>query len=160
MKAGSARTPGHGVIAFEPIGHVESTVLDADVSARRRHLVCDIVIDERWAEALDGIEAYSHLIVVFWMHKVDPGARVLRAHPRGRADLPEVGVLAARGRNHPNPVGLAVVELLGREGRRLRVRRLDAYDGTPIIDIKPYDPYDVVESPRVPAWWGPRVGAG
>jgi tRNA-Thr(GGU) m(6)t(6)A37 methyltransferase TsaA len=138
---------------MEPIGHVATATPDADVARTRRTIESDIVIDARWEDALDGIEDYSHLIVLFWMHRRAAGSQPLRARPRGRGDLPETGVLAARGRNHPNAIGLAVVELIERAGRRLRVRRLDAYDGSPVIDIKPYDPYDVVADPRVPAWW-------
>jgi tRNA-methyltransferase O len=68
---------------------------------------------------------------------------VPKVRPRERTDLPLIGVLATRGRQCPNPIGLAVVELLERRDARLRVRRLDAYAGTPVIDIKPYDSYDV-----------------
>jgi tRNA (adenine37-N6)-methyltransferase len=85
---------------------------------------------------------------------------VLRVHPRGDETLPLTGVFAARGRNHPNPIGLAVVELLERDGPHLTVKRLDAYDGTPILDIKPYDHYDVFTEIEVPAWFRERAMAG
>ena len=79
------------------------------------------------------------------------------AHPRGDTTRPAQGVFAARGRNHPNSLGLAVVELLTVAGATLTVRKLDAFDGTPLLDIKPYDSYDVVAEPRVPAWWRSRA---
>jgi tRNA (Thr-GGU) A37 N-methylase len=78
---------------------------------------------------------------------------IVRWSTRGHEDLPLTGVLSTRGRDRPNPIGLAVVEWLGRTGHCLQVRRLDAYDGTPVIDIKPYDPYDVFTDLRVPDWW-------
>jgi tRNA-Thr(GGU) m(6)t(6)A37 methyltransferase TsaA len=141
-------------IQLEAIGHVRHPVPDEDVARRRRDLVSEIVILERFAPALEGIEAWSHLFVLFWMHKVAAaGPAALRARPRGRAELPELGVLAARGRQRPNPVGLAVAELLERHGNILVVRRLDAFDGTPVIDLKPYDSYDVVNELRTPVWW-------
>ena len=87
------------------------------------------------------------------MHRVNIQEYRAKIHPRGRKELPLTGVLATRGRNHPNPLGLAVVELLERNANRLKVRRLDAFNGTPIIDIKPYDPYDVFPDIRVPDWW-------
>lgn len=141
-------------IEIEPIGYVRHQVAEADVPRRRRELVSEIEILERYVPALDGIEDWSHLFVLFWMHKLEVGHRsILRARPRGRADLPELGVLASRGRQRPNPVGLAVVELLEHRGNVLSVRRLDAFDGTPVIDLKPYDNYDVVQDLRMPAWW-------
>ncbi|MGE0485388.1 MAG: tRNA (N6-threonylcarbamoyladenosine(37)-N6)-methyltransferase TrmO [Gammaproteobacteria bacterium] len=141
---------------FQPIGHVRTDVADADVPRRRRDIVSTIEVLPRFAEALLGIEAYSHLFVLFWMDRAAPSA-ALTCHPRGNPEIPLTGVLAARGRNHPNPIGLAVVELLEVHGNRLRVRCLDAYDGTPVIDLKPYDDYDRVETPRVPAWFSARA---
>lgn len=148
-------------ITLAAIGHVEHDVSDADVSARRRDLVCDIVLEPQYASGLDGIADYSHLIVLFWMDRAQRSGAAPRVRPRGRDDLPPVGVFASRGRDHPNAIGLAVVELIEHAGARLRVRRLDAYAGTPVLDIKPFDRYDLPHELRVPAWWDkmtvPRV---
>lgn len=138
------------------IAHARTAVADADVARSRRGIESDLVVLPRWVAALDGIDDYSQLIVLFWMDRAPPMAE-LRTHPRGDPTLPLTGVLASRGRAHPNPIGLAVVDLLYRRGNVLRVRRLDAYDGTPIIDIKPYDHYDVFPDPRVPAWFRARL---
>jgi tRNA-Thr(GGU) m(6)t(6)A37 methyltransferase TsaA len=140
-------------IALEPIGHVRHAVAETDIARQRADLVSEIVIEECYREALSGIEGYSHLFVLFWLHKHDPARYQSLVHPRGREDLPLTGVLATRGRDRPNPIGLAVVELLALTAEGVRVRRLDAYDGTPVIDIKPYDPYDVFTEIRVPDWW-------
>ena len=91
--------------------------------------------------------------ILFWMDQLAGKPFRLSTHPRRRADLPEVGVFSARGRERPNPIGLAVVELLKRDNNVLTVKALDAYDGSPVLDIKPYDPYDAVGELRVPAWW-------
>ena len=119
----------------------------------RRDIIAEIVVREDLVAALTGIEEWSHLIVLFWMDGIAGKPRQLISRARHRADLPEVGVFCARGRKRPNPIGLAVVELLKRNENVLTVKALDAYDGSPIIDIKPYDHYDVVAELRVPAWW-------
>lgn len=142
-------------ISLHPIGYVESSIADADVARQRREMIVDIVIEPAYIEALTGLNEYSHLIVLFWMDQFEPSGEYL-VHPRGDETLPLTGVLAARGRNHPNPLGLAVVELLGMQSNRLQVKKLDAYNRTPIVDIKPYDHYDVHNDIRVPAWFHAR----
>ncbi|MCA1321645.1 tRNA (N6-threonylcarbamoyladenosine(37)-N6)-methyltransferase TrmO [Bacillus tianshenii] len=98
-----------------------------------------IILDDAFPiDALDGIEEFSHLEVLFHFHKVDeekiiPGAR----HPRNDERLPKVGIFAQRGKNRPNRIGLTTVKLLKREGRILVVAGMDCIDGTPVIDIKP-----------------------
>lgn len=146
-------------IRLDPIGTVSCDVPDDEIGRRRRTLESTIVIEDRFRDALLGIEQYSHLIVLFWMHRVS-GPVSMQVHPRGDSALPVTGVLASRGRGHPNPVGLAVVELVAVDGCRLQVRRLDAYDGTPVIDIKPYDHYDSYTDIRVPSWLQARQSGG
>lgn len=90
------------------------------------------------AEALDGLDAFSHAEILFFFDQVDPariesGAR----HPRNNRDWPAVGIFAQRGKNRPNRIGSTICRILGREGRVLRVAELDAVDGTPVLDIKP-----------------------
>ncbi|MDP6184721.1 MAG: tRNA (N6-threonylcarbamoyladenosine(37)-N6)-methyltransferase TrmO [Gammaproteobacteria bacterium] len=143
-------------IQMRPIGVVETSVADEDVARQRRRLVSDIIIFDEYAAGLEGITEYSHIIVLFWMHRAQPPSELL-VYPRGDRSLPLTGVLASRGRGHPNPIGLAVAELLERNETRLHVRKLDAYDGTPIIDIKPYDHYDAHTELRVPGWFEERA---
>ncbi len=102
-------------------------------------IVSEIVVDPRWEEALDGIEEFSHVTVLFWLHQVE-GERgtSVKVHPQGRQDLPEVGIFATRTPRRPNPIGLTTVKLLGRQGNVLLVLGLDALDGTPLLDLKPY----------------------
>lgn len=111
----------------------------------------DIVLHQRWARALDGLEGFSHLVVLFWLDRARPPAR-LRIHPRGLADLPEVGLLATRTPHRPNPIGMTVVRLLSRRGAVLRVEGLDAWEGTPVLDLKPYTRKDAVGKSRMPGW--------
>jgi tRNA-Thr(GGU) m(6)t(6)A37 methyltransferase TsaA len=77
----------------------------------------------------------------------------MKVHPRGRRDLPLLGVFATRTNLRPNPIGLTLVELVKVEGNILKVRGLDAYDGTPVLDVKPFDFWDMAKDAKVPAWW-------
>ena len=141
-------------IRFRPIGRVRCDFSEEQIKTKRSSIVSEIIIDPKYATALDSVESYSHLFVIFYMHKVPlRETRASKVHPRGRTDMEKVGVFATRSRNRPNPIGLAVVELLERRGNSLRVRALDALDGTPVLDIKPYDPIDVQKNVRVPKWW-------
>ncbi len=115
--------------------------------------VSEIVIDNSLSEALDGLEGFSHIIVLYWMHRVAEDEMPLKIHPRDRQEAPLVGLFATRTPNRPNPIGKATVRLLKRQGSILKVMGLDAIDGTPVIDIKPYLPgYDSVIDARVPQW--------
>jgi len=137
--------------ALSAIGVVETDVPDADIPRRRRDIVSDIVLRPELVEGLQGLEQYSHLFVIFLMHR-SPPLESLRVHPGHDSRNPPVGTFAMRTRNRPNPLGLAVVDLLRIEGNRLTVRRLDAFAGTPVLDLKPYDHYDVFTGIRVPEW--------
>lgn len=135
-------------------------------AAAKRSVVSKIRIDEAFTGILDGIEAFSHLLVLYWAHRVSEEARsLIKVHPMGRKDLPLVGIFATHSPVRPNPICATVVELLERNGDLLTVRGLDALDGSPIIDIKPYNPtsYPVGEV-RIPRWLehsrrGPAVGS-
>lgn len=97
-----------------------------------------VIGDDFDADALDGIEAFSHVEVLFVLHEVAPESIVRGTrHPRGNRNWPPVGIFAQRGRNRPNRLGSTIVRVLGRAGRTLEVEGLDAIDGTPVVDIKP-----------------------
>lgn len=119
-----------------------------------KELVSELVIDPQLEGILEGIEEFSHIVVLYWPHLVAPERRGLRqVHPMGRKDLPLRGIFATRSPARPNPVLISTVRLLAREGNVLRVQALEAVDGSPIVDIKPYtDVYHSVENPRFPEW--------
>jgi len=139
---------------LEPIGYVRSSRAD--------------LVDDGWdrvsarielaaafgPEALDGIEEFSHIEVLFVFDRlsetdVERGAR----HPRGNPSWPRVGIFAQRAKNRPNRLGATIVELQGRNGRVLTVAGLDAVDGTPVVDIKPVMTEFLPRTPvRQPAW--------
>lgn len=95
--------------------------------------VCTLEIDPRWTEALTGIEAHSHLQVLYWMHQA---RRDLVLQNRAHAGT-LVGTFALRSPVRPNPIASSVVALVRRDGTRLEVRGLDCLDGTPMVDLKP-----------------------
>lgn len=113
--------------------------------------VSEIVVDEKFSGALEGIDDYSHVIIVYWMDKVRD--YVIQHRPQGNPNVPVVGIFSCRCPQRPNPIAMTTVKLIGHEGNRIKVKGLDALDGTPVIDIKPYWPqYDKVEDGRIPDW--------
>ncbi len=117
-------------------------------------VVSELHLEEDVAAGLAGIEGFSHAIVVFWMHRssFDRATDLVR-RPRGRQDMPEVGIFAQRAKHRPNPIGLTAVRVLGRRGPIVEVQGLDAMDGTPVLDLKPYVPaFDTAPGATVPDW--------
>ena len=96
--------------------------------------VCTVALDPAYAPALRNVEGASHLVLLYWMDRAPRG--LLMQQPR-HADGPR-GTFSLRSPARPNPIALAVVELLGRSDDTLAVRGLDCLDGTPLLDIKPY----------------------
>ncbi len=138
---------------IEPIGVVKSPATEA-VDKDWGKVISEIHIDNRWAPGLAGLDQFTHIIVVFYMHQstFTPTSDLVR-RPQGRDDMPMLGIFAQRARHRPNPIGITAVPLLKLSGNVLTVRGLDAVDGTPVLDIKPYFPdYDRIENPRVPEW--------
>ena len=98
-----------------------------------------ILIHPQYAEGLDGLDAYKRLYVIYWLHKGDNPERraTLRVVPRRHGATEERGVFSTHSPHRPNPVGLTIVELVKIDGNRLTVEGLDAFEGSPIVDIKP-----------------------
>jgi len=119
-----------------------------------RTRVSELVIDSSLAGILDGIEDFSHLLVLYWAHHVPPEGRSLtKAHPMGRKELPLVGIFATCSPARPNTICATVVRLLERKENTLMVEGLDALDGSPIVDIKPYNPsYYATGDVKVAGW--------
>jgi len=117
-----------------------------------KDVATDLVIDEKYRDALAGLEDYSHLIVIYWMHDVKTCD--IRHVPQGKVgEVPEVGIFACRCPQRPNPIGVSTVEIIGIENAVVRVAGLDVIDNTPILDIKPYTPqYDAPTNAKVPDW--------
>lgn len=123
------------MIDATPVGVVETDADAPDPPADRHERETTVVIDSEYEDGLYRIEENDHVVVVFHLHESD--GYTLRADRRYGS---ERGVFNSRSPNRPGKVGATTVELLERDGRRLRVRGLDAIDGTPVLDVKPYVP--------------------
>jgi tRNA-Thr(GGU) m(6)t(6)A37 methyltransferase TsaA len=133
---GSAMDPSR--IVLDPIGVVESPLTDPAVAPKQgREGAPDawLVFDERVLDGLREILPGDELIVLTWLDRADRD--VLRVHPRDDVSNPRRGVFSTRSADRPNPIGLHEVEVAAVDGPRMRVRHLEALDGTPVIDVKP-----------------------
>ncbi len=129
-------------LIVRPIGVVRSALkepADAPKQGALTEQEAEIVVDPAFLPALDGLNPRKgKIIAICWMHRADRGR--LKVHPRDRETLPERGVFSTRSPHRPNPVSLHTVTLLSIEGNVLRVRGMDAIDGTPVVDIKTHSP--------------------
>ncbi len=138
-------------ITLNPIGTVRSPTKERE---RRdaKDIIAEIEIDPALTDGLENLEDFSHITVIFYMHKSHKPAP-MKVHPKYRTEPNPVGVFASRSPDRPNALGKTVVKMLERRGNILKVQGLDAIDGTPVIDIKPYMPdIDCVPDARVPQW--------
>jgi tRNA-Thr(GGU) m(6)t(6)A37 methyltransferase TsaA len=140
-------------ITLKAIGFVRNEI-NQPVKEGCEEVVSDIVINHSLSESLDNLEEFSHLIVLYWMHQLTAGGPVpTKIHPKGKQELPLVGLFATRSPNRPNPLGKTTVRLLQRQNNILKVKGLDAINGTPVLDIKPFIPeYDAATDAKVPPW--------
>jgi tRNA-Thr(GGU) m(6)t(6)A37 methyltransferase TsaA len=126
------------VIELTPIGTVESELTDPATAPKQGHEGApdaSLVFEPSVLEGLDGLEPGAEVIVLTWLHRAQRD--VLRVHPRDDPATPQRGVFTTRSADRPNPIGLHPVEVVSVDGPRVRVRGLEAVDGTPIVDVKP-----------------------
>jgi len=138
---------------YNPIGIVKSPVKEG-IDTGWGKVISEIHLDEQYVTGLTGLDSFSHVVVVFEMHKSswNPETDLVR-RPQGRSGLPLTGIFAQRAKHRPNPIGITAVRLLGIKGNILTVQGLDAIDGTPVLDIKPYFPqFDAVANAHTPGW--------
>ena len=139
-------------IFLTPIGFVKTSTIPEHVK-KRQHM-SEIVLRTDLTPALNGLDEFSHIFVIYWLHDVSAHQqRILKVHPRGRRELPLLGVFATRTPLRPNPIGLTITELVGIDHNVITVQGLDAYDGTPVLDLKPVDHWDTDLKLQVPNWW-------
>jgi tRNA (adenine37-N6)-methyltransferase len=122
-------------VAFRPIGYVENDFDEPAALDQMRAAESRIVLDPALIEGLEGLQVGQSIMVIFHFHRAQGYA--LRQHPRGDENRPMRGVFALRSPRRPNPIGVTMVDLLGVDENVLRVRGLDAINGTPVFDLKP-----------------------
>ena len=133
-------------VAFRPVGVVRTAASDDEVRERSRELEATIEIFPEFQEALEGLDGFSHIFVLSFLNRLKPEQiGPLKVRPRRLVrkgfkleELPLVGVFALDSPTRPNPIALSLVKLLRRQGAKLIVLGLDCFDGTPVLDIKPY----------------------
>lgn len=140
-------------ITIHPIGYVRSPVI-AQTDGGWGDVTCRIEVLPPYRQGLLGIEQFSHVIVLTFLHQAAfDSVRHLRRRPRGQATMPELGIFAQRAKDRPNPIGVTAVPVIGVTADGVHVKGLDAIDGTPVLDLKPYYPaYDLVLQATVPEW--------
>lgn len=147
-------------IELIPIGIVHVPYDDDVVRESLKGVDGVIEIFQEFTEGLVGIDGFSHIIVISYLHKTSEDQRkTLIVRPRKfiklglrLEDLPEVGVFCTDSPHRPNPIGMTIVRLVRREGRFLYVDGLDLFNNTPVIDLKPYTPNRVVVEFKLPTW--------
>jgi len=148
-------------IILKPIGVVHTRLSDEEVKNSIGGSEGVIEIFEEFSAGLDGIDGFSHLLVTAFLNKVSREQRkVLKVRFRGLLkfgfkleELPQVGVFCSDSPHRPNPIGITTVEVVKREDRFLHVKGLDFFNGTPVLDLKPYTPDRVITEVKLPAWY-------
>lgn len=139
------------LLPLRPIGYVRNAVGEPQPHGWEA-LDSRLELLPEFATGLLGLEGFSHVIVVCWLHRVPDDLRTVEQAPVAPG-LPVVGTFATRSQKRPNPLAVSVVEVGAVDGSGLTVRGLDAIDGTPVVDIKPYlPPYDSRPKARLPKW--------
>lgn len=134
------------MIQVTPIGVVRNSIHERP--EKWTDIQSEIHIKKEYQDALDGLDEFSHIMVTF--HFSMSTTHFLKVHPRGRQDLPLVGVFSTRAPVRPNFLGVSIVELVDIKKNVVTVKGLDAFDGTPVIDIKPH--LSCHSPTKVPEW--------
>lgn len=134
------------------IGRVRSPVTEA-VDMNWGQVVSEIVLEPEYAPGLLGLEEFSHALILTHLHQAEWSLeKHLRRRPQERSDMPLTGIFAQRARHRPNRIGVTAVEIVEVTDDTLKVRALDAVDGTPVLDVKPYVPSYDRRDATIPQW--------
>ena len=135
-----------------PIGHVRNHVRDKKDVSWGDDTSC-IELEEEYFSGLAGLQDFSHAIILFYLDKaVYIKEKHLQRRPQNHDDMPLVGIFSQRGKDRPNHIGITAVEIVSVSEKTLTVKGLDAVDGTPVLDIKPYYPVYDRKDAEVPEW--------
>lgn len=139
-------------IVMKPIGYVKNNVENRkDVSWGED--VSSIILNEEYYGGLKGLEEFTHVTIIYYLDKAKfDREKHLQRRPQNREDMPLVGIFSQRGKDRPNQIGMTSVQIVSVSKNCLMVKGLDAIDGTPILDIKPYYPVYDQKNAKVPEW--------
>jgi tRNA-Thr(GGU) m(6)t(6)A37 methyltransferase TsaA len=126
-----------GSVVYHPIGMIKNDFREKSAPKEIRNSTSTLLLDERFVPALEGLDRFKYLIVIYHLHLAQGYQE--KVHPMGNKSIPKRGVLATRSPSRPNPIAVTVAELIKIDRNRITVTGLDALDGTPILDIKPYE---------------------
>ena len=132
---GEAHTDMSNPVVYHPIGHIENAFQGPTSSEQIRAAESQIILDPALVEGLQDLNVGEQIMIVFHCHRSE--GYELTQHPQGDRSRPRRGVFALRSPRRPNPIGITIVELVAVSDNVLRVRGLDAINGTPVLDIKP-----------------------
>ena len=140
-------------IKLKPVASVKNSRL-TPTDDHWQEVISEIELDKNIpTEAFENISQFSHLEIIYFFDKVESKDIVFSGRPRGNFNYPVMGIFAQRKKDRPNMIGLCTVELLEHKGRTLKVKYLDAIDGTPILDIKPlFIEFQPKAEIKQPAW--------
>jgi tRNA-Thr(GGU) m(6)t(6)A37 methyltransferase TsaA len=140
-------------IKLQPIATVKNS-RTVPIDDHWETIVAEIELAENVpTEAFESISDFSHLEIIYYLDKVKNEDIVFSGRPRGNPNYPLVGIFGQRKKDRPNKIGLATVELLEHHGRTIKVKFLDAIDGTPVLDIKPvFREFQAKTEIRQPVW--------
>ena len=150
-----------GKIVLKPIGVVHTSLSDEQIKEEHREIEAVVEVFPEFAEALGGLDGYSHLFILSYLHKLRPEqvgplkVKPKRATKRGfkLEELPTLGVFALDSPTRPNAIGLTLVRLLKKSGGKLFVTGIDLFNGTPVIDVKAYNPDYEAKNYSMPEWY-------
>lgn len=139
-------------IAMEPIGYVKNNVENRkDISWGED--ISSIMLNEEYYGGLDGLEEFTHATIIYYLDKAKfDKEKHLQRRPQNREDMPMIGIFSQRGKDRPNQIGMTSVQIMSVSEDSLMVKGLDATDGTPVLDIKPYYPIYDQKNAKVPEW--------
>ena len=140
------------IMMMEPVGWVKN-----DETTRKDvawgEVISSIMLDEQYISGLKGLEDFSHAVILYYLDQAEyQKEKHLQRRPQNRDDMPLIGIFSQRGKNRPNRIGMTSVKIVAVTDDTLIVQGLDAVDGTPVLDIKPYYPVYDRKDASVPEW--------
>ena len=148
-------------IVLKPIGIIHTNASDSQIKEENNEVEAVVEIFPEFEEALEGLDGYSHLLIISYLHKLRPDQiGFLKVKPRrltrkgfSLEELPTLGVFALDSPTRPNPIALTLVRLHKRDHKKLSVTGIDLFDGTPVIDLKAYQPDYDAKKYSMPKWY-------